>query len=90
MYVRRSGDRDGRVDGGEFLMKIKRPQLIMRVDKFPPTWYAGTNTFGEPTITKDRAYAWRFMNLDEARMVVEMLKSSVGGIWSIVPDTILQ
>ena len=70
-------------------MRIKRPQLIMRVDElWPPTWYAGQNSFGEPTVTHDRAYAWRFNDLAEARQVVEMLKYDVGGIWSIVPDTI--
>ena len=69
-------------------MRIKRPVLVMRVDTlYPPTWYAGPNAFGEPTITHRREYAWRFHRLDEARMVVEALKED-GGLWSIVSDKV--
>jgi hypothetical protein len=71
-------------------MKIVRPLLIMRVDQlYPVTWYAGDNALGHPTVTKDRAYAWRFQRLDEARLIVESLKAEFGGVWSIVSEHIM-
>lgn len=68
-------------------MRIRRPLLIQRVDElWPPTWYAGTNTFGAPTVTQSRDYAWRINSIEEAQAIVAMLRLDVGGVWSIVND----
>ena len=70
-------------------MRIKRPLLVMRVDTlWPPSWYAGQNAFGEPTVTSNRAYAWRFFQVEEAREIAKTLQAEIGGVWSIVDDRI--